>query len=227
MINIYCDESCHLQNDGNDIMVLGGIYCQAKLSSKINKEIIEIKKEFGFSPYMEIKWNKISPSAEDFYLALIDYFFENPALRFRGYVARGKSEIKDELFQVQYYKLYYRMLEFIIDQDKEAIYSFYVDKKDTIGNAKITTLKEYLNNHYKNETVEKAQLVDSSDIALLQLADLLIGALSYKHRRLTTSETKLKLINQIEKLSGFDLLTSVNYKETKANWFIWVPDSWR
>lgn len=25
--NIYCDESCHLRRDKNNIMVLGGVYC--------------------------------------------------------------------------------------------------------------------------------------------------------------------------------------------------------
>ena len=30
MINIYCDESCHLEHDDSDIMVLGGISCDKK-----------------------------------------------------------------------------------------------------------------------------------------------------------------------------------------------------
>jgi hypothetical protein len=26
-INIYCDESCHLENDGINVMGLGGLWC--------------------------------------------------------------------------------------------------------------------------------------------------------------------------------------------------------
>lgn len=32
--NIYCDESCHLQHDHNDIMVLGGILCKKTLCNR-------------------------------------------------------------------------------------------------------------------------------------------------------------------------------------------------
>ena len=34
--NVYCDESCHLQNDGNDIMVIGGVFCS---KTKVKKNI--------------------------------------------------------------------------------------------------------------------------------------------------------------------------------------------
>lgn len=227
MINIYCDESCHIKHDGNDIMVLGSISCPESLSSSINTDIINIKKSFGFSPYAEIKWSKVSKSAETFYLELVDYFFSNQNLSFRGYVARGKNEISKNDFDDLYYKLYYRMLEFTLDLDTSDTYNLYLDKKDTIGYKKITKLKNYLNKHYHKEIVNKAQAVDSAQIALVQLTDLLIGSLSYAHRGLNTNSSKLKIIELIENKSKEKLLSTVPLSKTKVNWFIWVPDTWR
>lgn len=227
MINIYCDESCHMKHDGNDIMVLGSISCPESLSSSINTDIINIKKNFGFSPYAEIKWSKVSKSAETFYLELVDYFFSNQNLSFRGYVARGKNEISKNDFDDLYYKLYYRMLEFTLDLNTSDTYNLYLDKKDTIGYKKITKLKNYLNNHYHKEIVNKAQAVDSAQIALVQLTDLLIGSLSYAHRGLNTNSSKLKIIELIENKSKEKLLSTVPLSKTKVNWFIWIPDTWR
>lgn len=31
VFNVYCDESCHLPNDGNSVMVLGGVWCPKKV----------------------------------------------------------------------------------------------------------------------------------------------------------------------------------------------------
>ena len=35
-INIYCDESCHLQNDGEPLMALGAVYCPSAKKDKAN-----------------------------------------------------------------------------------------------------------------------------------------------------------------------------------------------
>lgn len=228
--NFYCDESCHLRRDKNKIMVLGGVYCPTSQSKSFNKDIVDIKKAHGWNPRTELKWTQIAPSNEELFLALIDYFFENPNLSFRGYVARGKDELNlddDYSYNEWYYKIYYRMIEFVLDKYKADDFNFYIDIKDTIGYEKIKTLQNYLNSHYYRPIAKRAQLVRSDHIALLQLADVLIGALSYKHRRLKTSASKLKIIERIESRSNEDLLSSVSYSKTKANWFVWVPDDWR
>ena len=57
--NLYCDESCHLQYDGNDIMVIGTVYCEKKYSYEINNDIRKIKEKYGISLSNETKWNII------------------------------------------------------------------------------------------------------------------------------------------------------------------------
>lgn len=36
--NIYCDASCHIQHDGNDIMVIGEVFCSKKGAKKLIKK---------------------------------------------------------------------------------------------------------------------------------------------------------------------------------------------
>lgn len=228
--NVYCDESCHLRRDYSNVMVLGAIYCDRSRAKAINNEINALKEAYGFSKKAEIKWTKVSPSGLDFYLSLVDYFFNNEHLSFRGYIARGTDEIRAksaEDYDTWYYKMYYRTLEYVVDCDAVSHYNIYLDIKDTIGSTKVATLKNYLNEHYGNSQIKKMQLVDSSDIAILQLTDLLIGAIAYKHRQLKTSQSKLEIINKIEELSRQDIFLSVPKANSKANWFVWVPDSWR
>lgn len=41
--NVYCDESCHLENDGINDMVIGAIWCPQSEVRKINRRIRDIK----------------------------------------------------------------------------------------------------------------------------------------------------------------------------------------
>ena len=89
--NLYCDESCHLQYDGNDIMVIGSVYCEKKDSYEINADIRKIKQKFNISYTNETKWNKVHQNKLEYYEALIKYFFNNDKLRFRCVVATNKT----------------------------------------------------------------------------------------------------------------------------------------
>ena len=42
-INIYCDESCHLENDQQPLMVLGAVWCPADRTAEIAKRLRELK----------------------------------------------------------------------------------------------------------------------------------------------------------------------------------------
>ncbi len=58
--NVYCDESCHLENDHQQVMVLGAIWCPLEKTREISVRIREIKASHEVNPKMEIKWTKIS-----------------------------------------------------------------------------------------------------------------------------------------------------------------------
>ena len=224
--NLYCDESCHLEHDGEKAMVLGGVWCPADKKDEIFRRLREIKEEHGLSKRFEIKWNKVSKGQLAFYMDVINYFFDNGDLHFRVLIVPNKSELKHEDFghshDTFYYKMYFNLLKTLFEPDCE--YNIYIDIKDTRGQKKVDKLHEVLcNNHYdfNREMIKKVQQVRSEEVELVALADLLIGAMSYLHRGKTTSEAKLKLIERIKERSKYNLMASTLYRENKFNIFVW------
>lgn len=226
IFNVYCDESCHLENDGQKAMVLGAVWCSFDKTREIAVRIREIKQKHGLGADFEVKWTKVSPAKAEFYMDLVDYFFDDDDLHFRGLVVPDKSKLNHESFghdhDTWYYKMYFDMLKVIFRPDSQ--YRVYIDIKDTRGGEKIEQLHEVLCNSiydFSREVVERVQLVHSHEIEQLQLADLLIGAISYLHRDLATSDAKEALINRIKERSGYSLVKSTLYLEDKVNLFVW------
>ncbi|MDD2636314.1 MAG: DUF3800 domain-containing protein [Bacteroidales bacterium] len=224
--NIYCDESCHLENDGIDVMVLGAVYCPTHEKTEIFNRIKEIKEKHNLNKNFEIKWKKVSESKEGFYLELINYFFDNDNIHYRGLVIPNKSKLNHDLFNQDhdtfYYKMYFDLLKVILDP--ESSYNIYLDIKDTQSQEKVLRLQEVLrNNHYdyNSKIINKIQQVQSHEVELLQITDLLTGALSYLHRGLRSNNGKLNLIEKIRRRSGYSLLKTTLYKEDKMNVFVW------
>ena len=58
VFNIYCDESCHLENDGQKVMVLGAVWCLSEKSQEIMVRLREIKKKHHLPEEFEVKWTK-------------------------------------------------------------------------------------------------------------------------------------------------------------------------
>jgi len=118
--------------------------------------------------------------------------------------------------------MYFDLLKVILSPD--CAYNIYIDIKDTRSQEKVMKLQNILrNNHYDydNQIILKIQQVHSHEVELLQITDLLIGAISYLHRELSGNEAKLKIIDEIRLRSGYSLLRSTLYKEDKMNIFIW------
>lgn len=227
MINIYCDESCHLPKDNSEVMILGGISCAFDKKNKVNQDIRNIKKKHGLSTWFEIKWTKVSIHKIEFYKEVIDYFFAND-LCFRGIVAKDKKKLNhkkynDGSYDIWYYKMYYLLLDGMINPFNE--YKVFVDIKDTKGGPRVRKLREVLCNNiydFKGEVIRDIKQVNSKESEILQIADLFIGALAYKHRRLDgNSEGKSEVIKYIEEKYGILMNSSTCRNEKKFNLFIW------
>jgi len=65
--NIYCDESCHLENDRQKSMVLGCVWCPERKTFAIAEHLRELKVKHGLKRSFEIKWTKVTPSKKLFY----------------------------------------------------------------------------------------------------------------------------------------------------------------
>lgn len=230
VIHIYCDESCHLEHDHQKAMVLGAIWCPASVRAVLGREIKALKQRYGLPAGFEVKWTKISPAQVDFYLALVDLFFDEPLLQFRAVVIPDKSILDHERFGQThdefYYKKWYLLLTRLVDDSH--CFRVFIDIKDTRGQSKVKKLHDVLcNAHYDfdRKRIASIEQVHSHDVPLLQLADLLIGALSYLHRGLTGSTAKQAIIERIRQKSGHSLIRSTLPRAEKFNVLVWCPNS--
>jgi hypothetical protein len=205
-------------------MILGSVYCPTKDVQRIHSRIREIKAKHNLSPQFEIKWKKVSSQKVDFFLDLIDYFFDSEDLHFRCVVI-DKTQLDhaamNQTHDEWYYKMYFELLSKIFDPEQS--YYIYLDVKDTRGSMKVTKLHEVLCNDmydFERKIIKRVQEVRSEEVAVLQLADLLIGALQFNRRDLH-ADAKDRLVQRIKDRSGFDFSKSTLVKEPKFNIFHW------
>jgi len=220
---IFCDESCHLQNDGWDTMTLGALKCQESEYEKIKEDIKAIKLKHH-TPF-EIKWTKLSKSRIGLYKELIDYFVDS-SLLFRVVMVLNKQDLDHKVFNQThsdfYYKTYYLVLWKIMDPNDS--YKVYMDIKDTRGKEALNKLTDVFEREQKKGLPTPfMQHIRSDESQLLQLSDLLTGAVSYKIRGIKTSTIKLELVDYIEQKLGIVLNTTSSYNNQKFNSFIQDP----
>jgi len=229
-VNIYCDESCHLPNDRQKSMVLGALWSYHAKTAEHNAHIAEIKAKHGLSRFFEIKWSKVSAGKISFYYDLVNYFFDNPTMGFRAWVVPDKSILDHGPYQQThddwYYKMYFYLIRNLINP--ENTYRIYIDIKDTRSRQKLHKLEDVVANSncdFSRAIIQKVQHVHSHEIGLMQLADLLLGAVSYSARGLTTSPAKQEVLNLIKQRSGLSLIRSTLPGARKFNICVWQPNN--
>jgi hypothetical protein len=227
---IYIDESCHLENDDQPLMCIGYIKIASSSYEQFKEGIKSIKLKHK-SP-TEIKWNKLSMSRLALYKELIDFFFENE-LQFRAILVKNKHELDHEKFNKGdhtsfYYTLVYFLLRNPWVNNNKAKHRVILDIKDTRGKERLIKLDTRLNYEYnKNYQCDSPfkffQHIRSDENEFLQLADFFIGAITYKSRKLhkdaNASKVKIKVIEYLEKKSGYLLHDGTDPLEKKFNIF--------
>ena len=221
--SVYCDESCHLESNDSKYMLIGAIYCPKEKVKEINNHIRKLKEDYNLSNNIELKWNKVDKKTEKLYLDIINYFFNNDDLKFRVIVINKEKLDHEKYNQTEndfYHKAYYEMLKYIVSYNNS--YNIYPDIKDTNSYYYHQIMFNYLKiklSYTNNKIIKKVQPIKSYEAPILQVNDILIGALSYYYRNLSGNEVKLNIIKEINNLyqSSFD---ETSYNE-KFNIFIW------
>jgi hypothetical protein len=152
--------------------------------------------------------------------------FDDDDLHFRALIVPDKSLLRHRDFAQThdewYYKMYFDLLKVVLHP--HARYRIYLDYKDTQGAAKVDRLHEVLCNNmydFSRQIIERVQLVRSHEVEILQLADLLIGTISYANRGLSTGQAKLELVERMRLRSGYSLTRTTLLREEKVNLFRW------
>ena len=228
--NIYCDESCHLEHDGVNVMTLGAVWCPTEKVKDINARIRTIKSRNGIPTSMEMKWTKISPAKVDAYLDLVDYFFDDDDLHLRCLVVPNKSKLDHRKFHQShdewYYKMYFDMLKAILSPCE--LYEIYIDIKDSHSYTKAQKLREVCSNSmydFSQHIIRKLQPIRSEEVQIMQIVDILIGAIAYENRvfpdGFEESPAKRDIIDRIKARSKYSLRRTTLLREDKCNLFVW------
>lgn len=227
-ISIYCDESSHIESlKSSTIMGLGALSCWTTHKDQVFNDIRDIKRKHGLSKNFEIKWSKVSSSKVSFYKELVNYYFDTNYLGFRCLII-DKEKLNHTKYNTTHDDFYYKMIFLLIREllHTDKSYKIYLDKKDSNGRKKIEKLHEFLcnkNYDYKKEIVQSVQEVVSHQIELVQICDLLMGAVCYENRKLDLNMGKVELIKLIKERSGYSLTKKTLPSEHKFNILIWEP----
>ena len=223
--NIYCDESCHLESNKTQHMLIGAIYCPKEKIHKINDYIKHIKENYKISNKIELKWNKIDSKTERLYIDIINYFFNNDELKYRAIVIDKTKLNHDKYNQTEndfYHKCYYEMLKYIIIPGNS--YNIYPDIKDTNSYYYHQIMMKFLKKKMSddnNKTIKKVQPIKSYESSILQINDIITGALGYYYRNLNSNSAKNNVLTELINKSSVSFDKTTNYNNTKFNIFIW------
>ena len=224
---IYCDESRpELFRTRRVIqgvyVIIGGIWIEATKRTHYKDRISQLRK--SHKVYSEFKWNRVSPSRLDFYLELVRLFFREE-IRFRCIVMK-----RDEMDAVQFhqaddelmfYKFYYQLLHpWIFDLNA---YRIFVDMKTNRVPNRLLVLKRVLSNANLSSEILNVQALPSKEVDLIQITDVLIGAVGYAFHDLKTSDAKRCVVGEIERFLPYHRIQQTGRGEEKFNIFRFRP----
>jgi hypothetical protein len=226
IFNVYCDESCYQQNDHHRVMTLGALWCPLERVRSVTERLREIKKKHLIDPYSEIKWTRVSPAKLGLYRDLIEYFFDDSDLHFRGVIIPNKRllrhEGRNQTHDEWHHKMWFVLLSCVLSPKDE--YRVYLDIKDTHSAEKARKLHEVLCNSqydFSRQIIRRLEIVRSEQAELMQLADLVLGSISYANRALDSSTAKLNLVALVQARSGYSLTRTTLQRESKVNLLRW------
>ena len=207
---IFCDESCHLEHDKADIMVLGAIHCSDFKAVQLTKHIKWLRHQHNY--HNELKWTKLIAKQWPFYQSLLDLLLDDAEVHFKATVVQHKKSLDHQTYNsgshnTFYYKMFYYTLRDFLKPIGE--YRIYLDYMDTLGGEKTKELCRILQAETGYELNANAYIIQSYESQLIQLCDLIIGAVSYKNRTDINHDSTIK--NQIVSYIEAKLNRELNY----------------
>ncbi|MDK9718465.1 MAG: DUF3800 domain-containing protein [Trichlorobacter sp.] len=219
--NVYCDESRHTSNPEDPFMVIGALACPRDKKDEITRRINAIRKQHD--TWREFGWKTLSPNRRDFYWSLLNLFATESCLSFRCIVA-DRSALDHDQFndgdnELGFYKLYYQMLVHWLKRDHA--YHIFLDGQQNRTQRRFIDLRDILRRRLTGKAkVECLEPVSSHSIPLIQLVDLLIGAVGYAWNERQGSEIKLSFCADVAKAAGLRTLkTTTTLSAEKFNIF--------
>lgn len=191
-------------------MCIGAIIVPDTDINIYKSELKRIKRRYGI--LHELKWNTVSRTHLAMYDEILRLFFES-SMAFRSVLVKNKSNIQAQsMGRDEYNRFYYsvveRLIRFSIRHNSNSVnsYRIFLDLKDNNGKIKLASIhKELISMIGTDDIIQSLQNIRSHESQFIQLADIIIGAITYRARGLNGSEAKSHIAKLIEDLSGYYL----------------------
>lgn len=218
--NIYCDESRHTSDPLDTYMVIGAISCPREHKREVVHAIHKLKAKY--SAQGEFGWKRLSPNRETFYLELLQLFARDEQLQFRALVANRRTlehESNNGDKELGFYKHYYQMLVHWLKPG--SAYHIYLDWQQNSAQYRFSDLRFYLERKLSGRArMECLEPITSHNQPLIELTDLLIGAIGYAWNGRSGSAVKVNFCNEFAKVAGLlNLSVSTGPDRQKVNIF--------
>jgi hypothetical protein len=207
VLQLYCDESRHLPHDKEPFLLLGMVSCPADKVRKYHLELRDLARSHGLTDAYEVKWTHVRPGKQDFYVALVDWFFARTDLLFRCLLLPDKQTVfqrlPDDNQDLAYYRLYAHLLRSTFEPENS--YRTFIDKKDTHGGDKIREVREWLRRDQDDtdgSAVRDIQQIQSHEARLMQLTDLFLGAVGAVRRDAPLPAAKQAIVTSLVEKVG-------------------------
>ncbi len=226
--DIYCDESRQEyfatppSGSQERFVLIGGLWVITEKREELKDQIKHLRT--AHDVHGEFKWTRVSPSRLPFYLDVVNLFFSSDAMRFRCLVLPANQldaiRFHDGDNELMFYKFYYQLLHhWILDFNT---YRVFTDLRTNRVKQRLERLRQILDNSNYFADVASVQALPSEQLDLLQLADLLIGAVGYRFHGGVASSAKMAVAQAIEHRLGRPIQPTRKTEE-KFNVFRWRP----
>lgn len=221
---VYCDETLPdvftSERPNAQYLMIGSLWLPADIREMAKTRIAELRNKHAV--HGEMKWRKISPSKQAFYIELIDLFMGFALdMRFRC-IAVDRTQLDMGRLngdaELGFYKFYYQTLHhWILDHNE---YAIFCDLKLNRDRSRLSTLQTALGHANRSSEIETLQSLPSGEVVLLQLCDVLLGAASARiNQRENLGAAKSVVVRHIERRLDRDCLGPTSAAERKFNIF--------
>lgn len=223
--DVYCDESrpdmFTSRRSEAQFLVIGSLWLPTDAREEMKQAIHGLRDKHSVGG--EFKWRKVTPSRQDFYLELASWFIAmGDRLRFRC-IAVDHSQVDLKLYhgddqELGFYKFYYQLLHhWILDFNR---YSVFCDFKRNREPDRLHVLQQCLGYTNLTSYIQQVQAIRSRESVLLQLTDVLTGAVSARlNATLNRGTAKHELVSALEGKLGRPIQHTLR-GERKFNVFV-------
>lgn len=235
---IFADES---NTDKSRFMLIGGIWVDEITYQQVVEECKQFKRLNNWDENTKFNWKYISKKTLPQYCKFIDIFFKYN-LQFNCIIIdRKEINLKAENNdpELGFYKFYYQLLR---HNSKIGIpYYIYLDRRNNREPTRLDVLKEFLKRDThpidwfgfrttdQGRNVKALEFVNSETYNLIQLSDLLLGAIGYhynkKHLQPEASPHKSSFADYISKKINKPDLAFHTGKKGYKNLNLWLFQS--